>query len=194
MHSKKKLTFKISNSVRTSFVLVSFIFSLISFWRSSSFASLLVFLLIFGRTKQINYQNYRKQQSAPPMCSIAITSSAYQGASKQQLCCMLFDCLLHSSLLFFFSFYSFLANKGQFLREMAIDNNTDCLGCRLVSGTGMIGKLLILLSQACDGTVLWNIILIGTGAGTYILFQAKKTDHKWGKLAMQAISLGMFEI
>lgn len=49
---------------------------------------------------------------------------------------------------------------------MESDRGKDCLECRLVSGTGLIG------------------------AGTYVVIQSRKTDHKWGKLVMQLVGFG----
>ena len=49
-----------------------------------------------------------------------------------------------------------------------MDNNSqDCLGCRIISGTGLLG------------------------AATYIGFEARKNNNKWGKIAMSCIGLGM---
>jgi len=44
--------------------------------------------------------------------------------------------------------------------------NNDCLGCRIVSGTGLLG------------------------ASAYILFQSKSNTNKWGRLAMNIMSIG----
>jgi len=46
--------------------------------------------------------------------------------------------------------------------------NNDCLGCRIVSGTGLLG------------------------ASAYILFQSKSNTNKWGRLAMNIMSIGIY--
>ena len=52
--------------------------------------------------------------------------------------------------------------------RMDSEISNDCLGCRIGSGSGLLG------------------------ASAYILFQSKSNSHKWGRLAMKVMSLGAY--
>jgi len=49
---------------------------------------------------------------------------------------------------------------------MDAKTDKDCIGCRIVSGTGLLG------------------------AAAYIWHQSKSNSHKWGRLAMNCTSIG----
>ena len=51
---------------------------------------------------------------------------------------------------------------------MDAKTDKDCIGCRIVSGTGLLG------------------------AAAYIWHQSKSNSHKWGRLAMNCTSIGVY--
>ncbi len=62
--------------------------------------------------------------------------------------------------------FNFNSRKDNRKRRHMDNNSQDCLACRIISGTGLIG------------------------AATYIGFEARKNSNKWGKIAMSCIGLG----
>lgn len=67
-------------------------------------------------------------------------------------------------------------------------NNKDCIGCRIVSGSGMILGLLYLSSTTAKNPFFFFIGMIGIGV--YVASQSKNSINKLGKLFIQTISLG----